>query len=179
MSMDIKYTDLVGKIAEFEVLTAKAHLMFEAQTGLKLDKMTDFLLKFIFLEDYHDRPVTMTIITNTLVTNENTIRTKLKSLIEHELIEIVKCKDDSRSRRIKPTKLCQRLLLIDATSKLKTMEALAPIFKEAFGHILEDLYKKHSVEPYKSFTEIEEYASYKAKYLSAKNRYKNTLKNLG
>ena len=40
--MDIKFSDIVGKMNEFEVLIAKAHVLFEQQTGLKLDKMTDF-----------------------------------------------------------------------------------------------------------------------------------------
>ena len=87
----VNYQELVGKIAEFEVLVAKAHLLFEEQTGIKVDKMTDFLLKFIYLEDLHNRDVTMTILANTLMTNENTIRSKLKILIKNDLVEICKC----------------------------------------------------------------------------------------
>ena len=176
--MNINYKDIVGKIAEFEVLTAKAHLRFEQETGLKLDKMTDFIMKFVYSEDYHNRPVNMTILANTLMTNENTVRAKLKELIRHELVEVVKCNNDSRQKQIRPTELLNRLMVIDATSKLKTIEELAPIFHIAFGDKLEELYKEQKVEPYKSFTKAGEYTSYKAKYLSAKNRYKNILKNL-
>ena len=103
--MKIDYKDIVGVIAEFEVLTAKAHLRFEQQTGLKLDKMTDTIMKFVYSEHYHNRPVTMTILANTLMTNENTLRTKLKALIEHELVEVIKCNNDSRQKQIKPTEL--------------------------------------------------------------------------
>ena len=97
--MDIKFTDIVGKMSEFEVLVAKAHLLFELHTGLKLDKMTDFIMKFVHSEDYHGRSVNMTILANTLMTNENTIRSKLKGLIEHDLVEVVKCDDDSRQKK--------------------------------------------------------------------------------
>jgi len=176
--MDIKFSELVEKMAEFEVLVAKAHLMFEEQTGLKIDKMTDFLIKFIYLEDMQNRDVTMTILANTLLTNENTIRSKLKTLIENDLVEICKCGCDGRSRKIKPTKLLHRLLVIDATSKLKTMESLSPLFKEAFGSTLDSLYKEHKVDPYKSFTDDKAHREYNSKYLDAKNRYKNTLNNL-
>ena len=174
----VNFQELVGKIAEFEVLVAKAHLMFEEQTGIKIDKMTDFLMKFICLEDMHNRDVTMTILANTLMTNENTIRSKLKILIKNELIKVVVCNDDSRSKKIKPTKLLQRLLIIDATSKLKTMESLSPLFKEAFGSTLDSLYKEHKVEPYKSFTDDTAHKEYNSQYLDAKNRYKNTHNNL-
>ena len=75
----------------------------------------------------------MTILANTLMTNENTIRSKLKTLIENDLIELCKCGCDSRTKKIKPTKLLKSLMIIDATSKLKTMESLSPLFKEAFG----------------------------------------------
>lgn len=177
--MDIKFTDIVGKMNEFEVLIAKAHLLFELHTGLKLDKMTDFIMKFVHFEDYHGRSVNMTILANTLMTNENTIRSKLKSLIEHDLVEVVKCDDDSRHKKIKPTKLLKRLMLIDATSKLKTMEALSPLFKIAFGDKLERLYEEHNVEPYKSFTDMNAHKNYNNQFLDAKNRYKNTLKKLG
>ena len=175
----VNFEELVGKMAEFEVLVAKAHLLFEEQTGIKVDKMTDFLLKFIYLEDLHNRDVTMTILANTLMTNENTIRSKLKILIKNDLVEICKCGCDGRTRKIKPTKLLSRLMIIDATSKFKTMESLSPLFKEAFGSTLERLYKEHKVEPYKSFTDDKAHKEYNSQYLDAKNRYKNTHNNLG
>jgi len=174
----VNFEELVGKMAEFEVLVAKAHLLLEEQTGIKIDKMTDFLLKFIYLEDLHNRDVTMTILANTLMTNENTIRSKLKILIKNELVELCQCGCDGRTKKIKPTKLLQRLLIIDATSKLKTMESLSPLFKKAFGSTLDSLYKDHKVEPYKSFTDDKAQREYNSQYLDAKNRYKNTHNNL-
>ena len=62
--------------------------------------MTDFILKFVYSENFHNRPVTITILTNTLMTNENTIRTKLKKLTKHGFIEICRCGCDGRTRKI-------------------------------------------------------------------------------
>ena len=79
--MDNTFANIIKTIAEYEVEVAKAQYMFESKTGLKLDKITDFLMKFVYLEDINGNDVTMTIIANTLRVNENTIRTKLKNLI--------------------------------------------------------------------------------------------------
>ena len=119
--------------------------MIYLETGLKLDKTTDFIMKFVYSEQYHNRQVTMTILANTLMTNENTIRSKLKELINHELVEVVKCDNDSRQKQIKPTEFLNRLMVIDATSKLKTLEEIAPIFHIAFGDKLEQLYEQQKV----------------------------------
>ena len=46
--MDLKFTDLVKNIAELDVATAQAYSMLETETGIKIDSLTDFILKFIF-----------------------------------------------------------------------------------------------------------------------------------
>ena len=76
------FQDIINYVAKYEVAVAKAQFMFESQTGLKLDKMTDFLMKFIYTENLKDRDVTMKILSNTTMSNENTIRAKLKILIQ-------------------------------------------------------------------------------------------------
>ena len=140
--MNLQYLDTVGRMAEYEVLVAKGHLTFEQQTGIKIDKMTDFILKFVYSENFHNRPVTITILTNTLMTNENTIRTKLKKLTKHRFIEICRCGCDGRTRKIVPTKLLNRLMIIDATTKLKTLTEVAPVFMETFGTAFAEIYKE-------------------------------------
>ena len=84
-----------------------------------------------------------------------------------------------KNKKIKPTKLLKRLMIVDASSKLKTMEELSPLFKIAFGDKLERFYKEHNVEPYKPFTDMDAHKNYNNQYLDAKNRYKNILKKLG
>ena len=139
--MKVNYLEIVETIAQYEVECAKAQLMFEIQTGIKIDKMTDFLMKFIYLENLHDRQVTMTILANTLMTNENTIRKKLKQLIKYDLIEISKCGFDGRQKQILPTDLLKGLMIEDATAKLKTMESISENFKNAFGECLQNFIK--------------------------------------
>ena len=46
--MNVKFTDLVKHIAELDVATAQAYTMVEAATGIKIDSLTDYILKFIF-----------------------------------------------------------------------------------------------------------------------------------
>jgi hypothetical protein len=177
--MEFTAINTVGALAEYEVLVAKGHLTFEQQTGLKIDKMTDFILKFVYSENFHNRPVTITILSNTLMTNENTIRTKLKKLTKHKFIEICRCGCDGRTRKILPTKLLNRLMIIDATTKLKTLTEVAPVFMETFGTVFAELYKQFEVEEFDSFTNDEAHSKYNETYLGIKNRYKNTHKKLG
>lgn len=176
--MNIKYLDIVETIAQYELEVAKAQVMFETQTGIKTDKMTDFLMKFIYLEDLHERPVTMTILANTLITNENTIRQKLKKLISYDLVEICKCGNDARQKKIIPTNVLKGLMIEDATAKLKTMECISDDFKNAFGEMFKEFYKEFGLEKQRSFTEYNNYDFYKTGYIELKNIYKNTTKKL-
>lgn len=177
--MKIKYLDIVETIAQYEVEVAKAQVMFETQTGIKTDKMTDFLMKFIYLEDLHDRTVTMTILANTLITNENTIRQKLKKLIDYDLVEICKCGCDGRQKIILPTEVLKGLMIEDATAKLKTMECISDNFKNAFGEMFAEFYEEFGLQRQKSFTEYNNYDFYKTGYIKLKNIYKNTRRKLG
>jgi hypothetical protein len=175
--MDVKYLHIVQKIAEYEVECAKAQFMFEAQTGFKIDKMTDFLMKFIYTEHINDRDVTMTILSNTLITNENTIRTKLKQLLDQKLIEICQCGCDGRTKKILPTKFLKRLMIVDATAKLKTAEHISEPFRDAFSDMFADFYKEFGLEDHPSFPE-HNFDNYNDDYKYLKNRYKNTHKKL-
>ena len=64
--MKFDFKDMVKHIAELDVATAQAYTMVEAQTGIKIDSLTDFILKFIFTEHLNNRDVTTTILLNTL-----------------------------------------------------------------------------------------------------------------
>jgi len=83
--MNTTFEDIINHVSKYEVAVAKAQFMFESQIGIKLDKMTDFLLKFIYTEHLDGKDVTMTILANTTMTNDNTIRAKLKILINFRL----------------------------------------------------------------------------------------------
>ena len=177
--MDNTFANIIKTIAEYEVEVAKAQYMFEAQTGLKLDKMTDFLMKFVYLENIKGNHVTITIIANTLMVNENTIRTKLKNLIKHNLIEIRQCSLDGRTKKIIPTKFLKDLMVVDVASKLKTVESISKDFKLAFGEMFAEFYKEYHLEDYKAFTQYKSYDFYKTDYKKREGIYKNTLNKLG
>ena len=85
--MEIKYEDIVKDLFELDVAVAQAYAMTEAQLGIKIDGITDFIMKFIYTENLNNRDVTITILSNTLMTNENTLRKKLNKLIEGNHVE--------------------------------------------------------------------------------------------
>lgn len=177
--MDDKFAHIIKTVAAYEVEIAKAQYMFESQTGLKLDKMTDFLMKFIYTENLANKDVTMTILSNTTMTNENTIRTKLKALVKHELIEICRCGCDGRTKKILPTKFLKDLMIIDVASKLKTIESLSANFHKSFGKMFAQFYKEHQLEGIKAFTEYSLYDFYKTDYKKGQQMYKKTRNKLG
>ncbi len=157
------FEDIINYVAKYEVAVAKAQFMFESQTGLKLDKMTDFLMKFIYTENLKDRAVTMKVLSNTTMSNENTIRAKLKILIKNDLIKISKCGSDGRTKKILPTKFMEQLMIVDVVSKLKTAESSSKPFKLLFGDSLKQFYKQHGLQDYVAFTQYDTYEFYKAK----------------
>jgi hypothetical protein len=177
--MSDTFAHIIKTVAAYEVEVSKAQYMFEAQTGLKLDKMTDFLMKFIYTENLDNRDVTMTILSNTTMTNENTIRTKLKALVKHNLIEICRCGGDGRTKKILPTKFLKDLMIIDVASKLKTVESLSENFKKSFGKMFAEFYKEYHLEGYKAFTEYQTYDFYKTDYKKGQQIFKNTRNKLG
>ena len=176
--MQVTFIDIMNNLAKYEVAVAKAQFMFESQTGIKLDKMTDFLMKFIYTESLEDNDVTMTILANTTMHSENTIRSKLKILIKNDLVEICRCGCDGRTKKILPTEFLKQLMLVDAASKLKTAESISNPFKLMFGDSLMEFYKEHGLQEYKPFTQYHAYDFYKADYKKAQGE-KNTLKKLG
>ena len=120
--MDVKYSHIVKHLSELDVATAQAYAMVEAQFGIKIDSTTDFILKFIYTEKLNNRDVTITILSNTLMTNENTVRKKLKKLIDNDFVEVCGCGCDKRLKKLVPTELTNRLMLIFVTSKLSFLK---------------------------------------------------------
>ena len=177
--MDITFEDIINHVSKYEVACSKAQFMFESRTGLKLDKMTDFLMKFIYTEDLDGKDVTMTILANTTMTNENTIRAKLKILIKHDLVEICRCGCDGRTKKILPTKFLKKLMVVDVASKLKTAESISKPFTLLFGDSLMKFYKEYGLEKYEAFTQYDKYDFYQDCYEKEQSKQKNTLKKLG
>ena len=139
--MNVKFTDLVKNIAELEVATAQAYTMAEAATGIKIDSLTDYILKFIFTEHLNKRDVTTTILCNTLMISENTVRAKLKIMIDYNLIEVCECGCDKRLKKLVPTELLNKIMHLLVACKLKTAVDISPMFKLVFSSTLDKFYK--------------------------------------
>ena len=170
--MSVKFTDLVKDIAELDVATAQAYTMVEAQLGIKIDSITDFILKFIYTEKLNNRDVTITILANTLMINENTIRKKLKTLIDNQFVEVCECGCDRRLKKLVPTPLCNRLMHIFVACKLKTACDISPMFKLMFESKLNKFYKEYDLVECESFKKNTQFINYKDKFLNTKNIYK-------
>lgn len=159
--MNIKFTDLVKHIAELDVATAQAYSMLETETGIKIDSLTDFILKFIFTEHLNNRDVTITILSNTLMISENTVRAKLKMMLGNNLIEVCACGCDKRLKKLVPTDLLNRIMNLLVACKLKTATDISPMFKLVFEKALDEFYKEYDLVDAVSFKENIKSINYK------------------
>ena len=142
---------MVKHIAELDVATAQAYTMVEAGTGIKIDSLTDFIVKFIFTEHLNNRDVTTTILFNTLMISENTVRAKLKMMIAFDLIEVCEASDDKRYKHLVPTELLNKIMYLLVACKLKTATDISPMFKLVFSSTLNKFYKEYNLEDSISF----------------------------
>ena len=149
--MKLDFQDMVKHIAELDVATAQAYTMVEAQTGIKIDSLTDFILKFIFTEHLNNRDVTTTILLNTLMITENTVRAKIKTMLAFNLIEVCECGCDKRLKKLVPTELLNRIIYFLVACKLKTVTDISPMFKLVFGSKLNKFYKEYDLDESISF----------------------------
>ena len=169
--MSIKFKDLVKHTAELDVATVQAYIMFEAQTGIKIDTLTDFILKFIFTEHLNNRDVTSTILINTLMISENTVRAKLKMMIDFDLIEVCECGDDKRQKHLIPTELLNKIMHFLVACKLKTATDISRMFKLMFGATLNKFYKEYNLEDSISFKNNTKTIDYKKFFEDQLDKY--------
>tara|TARA_R110001592_G_scaffold333552_1_gene617389 strand:+ start:324 stop:857 length:534 start_codon:yes stop_codon:yes gene_type:complete len=169
--MDLKFTDLVKNIAELDVATAQAYSMLETETGIKIDSLTDFILKFIFTEHLNNRDVTITILSNTLMINENTVRAKLKIMIAYNLIEVYECGNDKRLKHLVPTELLNKIMFLLVACKLKTATDISPVFKEMFSSGLDVFYKEYNLGESVSFKKDMKLINFNKFFNTQKDKY--------
>jgi len=167
--MKSNFKDLVKHIAELDVATAQAYTRVEAQTGIKIDSLTDFILKFIFTEHLNNRDVTTTILFNTLMISENTVRAKLKKMLAFNLIEVCECSNDKRQKHFVPTELLSKIMYLLVACKLKTATDISPMFKLMFGSKLDKFYKEYNLDESLSFKQ-------NAKFINYENFFKGQIK---
>ena len=159
--MKLDFTDMVKHIAELDVATAQAYSMLETETGIKIDSLTDFILKFIFTEHLNDRDVTITILSNTLMISENTVRTKLNMMLANNLVETCECGNDKRQKHLIPTNLLNKIMYLLVACKLKTATDISPMFKLMFESKLNKFYKDYDLVEAVSFKQNIKSINYK------------------
>lgn len=159
--MKSDFADLVKHIAELDVATAQAYTLVEAQTGIKIDSLTDFILKFIFTEHLNNRDVTITILSNTLMISENTVRAKIKMMLAFDLIEVCECGCDKRLKKLVPTELLNTIMYLLVACKLKTATDISPMFRLMFGSTLDKFYKEYNLDESISFKQNAKFINYK------------------
>ena len=159
--MKFDFGDLVKHIAELDVATAQAYSMLETETGIKIDSLTDFILKFIFTEHLNNRDVTITILSNTLMISENTVRTKLNMMVGNNLVEVCECGNDKRQKHLIPTDLLNRIMNLLVACKLKTATDISPMFKLVFEKALDEFYKDYDLVEAVSFKQDMKSINYK------------------
>ena len=169
--MKFDFGDLVKHIAELDVVTAQAYSMVETETGIKIDSLTDFIMKFIFTEHLNNREVTITILSNTLMVNENTVRAKLKMIMGINLVEACECDNDKRQKCLIPTNLLNRIMHLLVASKLKTATDISPMFKLMFASTLDEFYKEYDLVEAVSFKGNKKFINYKKYFGDQADKY--------
>ena len=169
--MRLDFRDMVKHIAELDVATAQAYSMLETETGIKIDSLTDFILKFIFTEHLNDRDVTITILSNTLMISENTVRTKLNMMLGNNLVEVCECGNDKRQKHLIPTDLLNKIMYLLVACKLKTATDISPIFKLMFASTLDEFYKEYDLVEAVSFKENKKFINYKKYFGDQADKY--------
>ena len=169
--MKLDFGDLVKHISELDVATAQAYSMLETETGIKIDSLTDFILKFIFTEHLNNRDVTITILSNTLMISENTVRTKLNMMLGNGLVEVCECGNDKRQKHLIPTDLLNKIMYLLVACKLKTATDISPMFKLMFESNLNKFYKDFDLVEAVSFKQDIKSINYKKFFEGEMEKY--------
>ena len=169
--MKLDFRDMVKHIAELDVATAQAYSMLETETGIKIDSLTDFILKFIFTEHLNNRDVTITILSNTLMISENTVRTKLNMMLGNGLVEVCECGNDKRQKHLIPTDLLNKIMYLLVACKLKTATDISPMFKLMFESNLNKFYKDFDLVEAVSFKQDIKSINYKKFFEGEMEKY--------
>ena len=140
------------------------------------------MAKLIHSEHMKGNCVSVSMLSNTLHESENTIRSKIKKLIQHNLITNNTCCNDSRLRCYQPTEKLRNLYKVDTVRKLKAIEEISPFLKNLFGDAWQKLYKQENVNGYlgyPSYLKTTTNMTYNKMINDLMKSRKNTLKKLG
>lgn len=182
--MHIEYEDFVKTLHKVHMLYDKEMANFYKHTHFKQDITLDFILKYVYTNHIDDKKVTMTEIGSLLNESDNTIRSKVKKLVNMNLLIKLRSVKDGRVYRLKPTENLIRLYEIQASRMLKTLLESSHVMEMFFGSWSKGFYKKYNTTNTPSFYKEEDIKVYKniGKQLNKeyiKSFDINTRKNLG
>ena len=180
---------MVRVMTEHDVAVELNALLFVQTVGIKKDPIAEFIAKFIFTEHNKGNYPNVSLIENTLLESPNTIRKKIKALLDFGLIKKIKKKDDSRNKYYEPTKLLKRIYLVDMTKRIKCVLELSPVFDVIMGESINKLFSEIGTDDELSYLKTldrnsfnEMIGKYRIDLLDNTNKFvgiKNTLKKLG
>ncbi len=179
---------MVRVMTEHDVAVELNALLFVQTVGIKKDPIAEFIAKFIFTEHNKGNYPNVSLIENTLLESPNTIRKKIKALLDFGLIKKIKKKDDSRNKYYEPTKLLKRIYLVDMTKRIKCVLELSPVFEGIMGKTINKLFSEIGTNDELSYLKTldrnsfnEMIGNYRIDLLDNTNKFvgiKNTLKKL-
>jgi len=180
---------MVRVMTEHDVAVELNALLFVQTVGIKKDPIAEFIAKFIFTEHNKGNYPNVSLIENTLLESPNTIRKKIKALLDFGLIKKIKKKDDSRNKYYEPTKLLKRIYLVDMTKRIKCVLELSPVFEGIMGKTINKLFSEIGTNDELSYLKTLDRNSFdkmvgkwRLDLLDNTNKFvgiKNTLKKLG
>lgn len=180
---------MVKVMTEHDVAVELNALLFVQTVGIKKDPIAEFIAKFIFTEHNKGNFPNVSLIENTLLESPNTIRKKIKFLVDFGLIKNVKKKDDSRNKYYEPTKLLKRIYVVDMTKRIKCVLELSPFLQSTMGESISKLFAEIGTDDELSYLKTLDRSSFdkmvgkwRLDLLDNTNKFagiKNTLKKLG
>lgn len=134
--------EIITKTLQTEVAVDLDRLLMTKSVGIKPDPVSVFILKYIYVQHHTVGNVTMSELSNLLHESDLTIRKKVKALVKHNMVKLVKSANDKRVTYIMPTKPLIRHFEIHTHRLFETILQLSPLMQAVFSDSFER-YKDH------------------------------------
>ena len=88
--------DIITMTLQTEVAVDLDRLLMTKSVGIKPDPVSVFILKYIYVQHHTVGNVTMSELSNLLHESDLTIRKKVKALVKHNMVKLVKSANDKK-----------------------------------------------------------------------------------
>ena len=148
--------DIITMTLQTEVAVDLDRLLMTKSVGIKPDPVSVFILKYIYVQHHTVGNVTMSELSNLLHESDLTIRKKVKALVKHNMVKLVKSANDKRVTYIMPTKPLIRHFEIHVHRLYKTILELSPLMNAVFSESLKNFERHFNTDDNPSFLEAGE-----------------------